>query len=534
MNMKSRRPPLGNDLQRIGDIGENKFKDLCDKAGLHCSKPVPDRTGKDWLVEFPLEGFDILMPYDKRPAAKCVVVQVKTVTSTKRPVTMKLSAAERLAKDLKPAVVCMMVYDRDEGEVIEARFVHILGDNLASILKRLRKGQKRMEDALHKLTIGFGADKGFEVPLTKEGFYDALSAVAAPSMDRYAAEKQRQIDTVGYGFDRLSGKLKFFEMSREDLADVFLGIKQVPLRELQISEKRFDIELPFLSISENVEGAMVSIEPEPVTECILSTVDPDSQEIKAVPSKLYAVEAAILGDGPAALYRWAMGEIKVDFATRKLTVKLQVKADGERPIAEWLSEFGFINELLSGERVVTAASDRGQVEVGKLNMNGVDEPDWFRPVLQMLEKYDGVFREAGGCQTSFSLQSLIEDRNRMAAISLMDERTLRVEANVSEIDGDIGEEGVAGLFIAAVCLAGQWVSIAAPTRVWGERDNDSWKLRAFSCARPTIELLQSDDNDEFHTYVERCRKLRGAECVIVQEPGKFLASECVLVRTDLQ
>ena len=43
--------PMTSDI--IGNLGELKFEELCRVAGLDVAKPVPDRTGKDRIVEWP-------------------------------------------------------------------------------------------------------------------------------------------------------------------------------------------------------------------------------------------------------------------------------------------------------------------------------------------------------------------------------------------------------------------------------------------------------------------------------------------------
>ena len=57
-------------------IGENRFEELCKIAGLECGKIEPDRTGKDKIVEWPIESCQQETPFDKRESRKRCEVQI--------------------------------------------------------------------------------------------------------------------------------------------------------------------------------------------------------------------------------------------------------------------------------------------------------------------------------------------------------------------------------------------------------------------------------------------------------------------------
>ena len=57
----------------LGEAGETLFAHLCALAGLTCNKSQRDRTGWDFVVEFPLAGVDRPLALDHRLPISCVV-----------------------------------------------------------------------------------------------------------------------------------------------------------------------------------------------------------------------------------------------------------------------------------------------------------------------------------------------------------------------------------------------------------------------------------------------------------------------------
>jgi hypothetical protein len=96
------------DDDRIGCIGQNEFFDLRER--LYASRPDPDRTGKDFVVEWkPDEKWG----FDTRPPPRKCKIQIKSTRLGSRQVRVKLSAAEWLAKDLAPAFILCPVIDTE-------------------------------------------------------------------------------------------------------------------------------------------------------------------------------------------------------------------------------------------------------------------------------------------------------------------------------------------------------------------------------------------------------------------------------------
>lgn len=133
----------------IGRLGEIHFDNLANRARLLSCRLDPDRIGRDRIVEFELEDCAGGPSYDTRPAPIGCSVQIKTVLWHTRDVRISLSNAMRMAGDPRPTFICVIRVGRCD-DVIDMRFIHLVGDNLARVLERLRRASQSSEERLNK------------------------------------------------------------------------------------------------------------------------------------------------------------------------------------------------------------------------------------------------------------------------------------------------------------------------------------------------------------------------------------------------
>ncbi len=89
----------------LGAKGESRFQEICEDAGLICNKATRDRGGWDFIVEFQFEDAEEDYSLDSRTIPLSCHVQVKTLLAQNDRFKVRLSAAERLAKEIKPAFI---------------------------------------------------------------------------------------------------------------------------------------------------------------------------------------------------------------------------------------------------------------------------------------------------------------------------------------------------------------------------------------------------------------------------------------------
>jgi hypothetical protein len=184
---------MENDLEpdQIGRIGERQFELLCERAGLFCNKSAVDVMGWDFIVEFPMEPVDQGLTLDQRPT-RGVRVQLKsTVGRSGNRVRLSLSAIDRLAKDPHPAVIVVFRMKSD-GEMQSGYLVHLIGAELARVLRRLRAAEARRAHDINHADISYDYDKiGERFEVTPEGLLEVLTSVCRQNPAAYTIEKQR-------------------------------------------------------------------------------------------------------------------------------------------------------------------------------------------------------------------------------------------------------------------------------------------------------------------------------------------------------
>jgi hypothetical protein len=236
------------DNAMIGRKGEALFDAYCAEADLISNPPALDRTDWDRIVEF-LDGPDAVQrgsfTLDNRPPPLSCHVQIKTLSAGSRSCRLRLSAAERLAKDPKPAFIYVL---SDAGPTRNAVLIHLSGVPLKLILERLRREHLKAGSAvkLNKMTLTLPLSLGTLLPATGAALRAAIEqAVGGPlALQNYIERKRQELATLGYGESPFLGRATLEAVSADELVDGFLGLKPLCLTSLAISEVRFGIELP--------------------------------------------------------------------------------------------------------------------------------------------------------------------------------------------------------------------------------------------------------------------------------------------------
>jgi len=227
----------------LGTVGESIFQVLCARAQLVCNKSDRDRTGWDFVVEFPMADLAPGVTLDNRLPIVCGV-QLKSTTSGEG-VKLRLSAADRLAKDLRPTFIVVLRLSPD-GEMENARLIHLLDAPLAKVLKRLRMAHATGKVDINHATISFEPRRfGQRVALTPEGLREALAGACGPDRDAYTARKQHQLAALGYEDGGLAAEMTIFAESVDHMSDILLGLAPFRAHDVVAFDTRFNVPLPY-------------------------------------------------------------------------------------------------------------------------------------------------------------------------------------------------------------------------------------------------------------------------------------------------
>ncbi|OYQ36860.1 hypothetical protein CHU95_03575 [Niveispirillum lacus] len=201
---------------------------------------------------------------DQRMPRACMV-QLKCTAGGAGLVTARLSSIERLAKDSSPAAIVVFRMRKD-GTPVAGYLIHLLGDELARVLKRLRAAELKERKDVNHMTISFDYRKGVRFDPDAEGLRDALSSICPGDVAAYSNEKHRQLATLGYSGISLEADVQVWIESPDHLTNMLCGL--VPLKPIKIEayDRRFDMRLPYRgSLFDGIEE--FTITPLPVGPC---------------------------------------------------------------------------------------------------------------------------------------------------------------------------------------------------------------------------------------------------------------------------
>lgn len=263
-------PPALLTPDELGEKGQTKFQDLCTDVGLIVNGSSRDRAGWDFIVQLPADA-EPNASLDKRAPLWTTYVQVKAAWRGKRArIRLSLSAAELLAKQLEPAFIAALTFNRNDLEDYDVYLIELSDENLATILKALRKAERDGARAINEVHIHLSlkaADR-LSAPsgaAIKERLGQAHRAAGAKP---YAVKKAGQLQSIGYDEGRLRGSISFHDVDVPNLLDVLLGARSCTVSFSDMVERRFGIDLPYQGFP--VGNGTITFGPTPLASCELS------------------------------------------------------------------------------------------------------------------------------------------------------------------------------------------------------------------------------------------------------------------------
>lgn len=233
------------DSDRIGRIGERQFEVLCERARLYCNKSVVDVMGWDFIVEFPMPPAGQHLSLDQRPTNAARIQLKSTLGRSGNRIRLSLSAIDRLTKDPRAAIIIVFRM-RDDGELQSGYIVHLIGNELARVLRRLRAAEARKAMDINHADISYDYEKtGKRFEPTPDGLRAALLSACGDSPATYTIEKQRQLAELGYENGQFEAEALLWIEGPQHLSNMLLGLVPLQPRELRVFDNRFGIRLPY-------------------------------------------------------------------------------------------------------------------------------------------------------------------------------------------------------------------------------------------------------------------------------------------------
>ncbi|NGO54750.1 hypothetical protein [Allomesorhizobium camelthorni] len=511
----------GEESDRIGRLGESRFDLLCNDAKLFCNKFTVDRTGKDFVVEHPLDKINNFVSYDKRGEPKKYIFQVKTVGKGSRSVSISLSSAERLIKEACPTVICVFSYDKSTDRLDHMVFIHIIDDVIAKVLRRLRMEYKRGNQRLHKATISIPIPGARKLQIEKEVLLQELDKLGIPTMEAYALKKREQVKTLGFDEHRYTMKMTFEAADQQELTDGFLGLRELKVAHAHAEEFRFAIGLPAPDLFHGFEKGTVFITPEPVGSGRLAIVESDGTTPFAALVKVVGVPGGEVGVEPTLLFQWSAGYVQIKYIKKLLNVTLKPSKSDIASSQTFIDEYRFMRRLLDSPAQLIYEDARGTVSLGTIDWPQKDDDLSIRRIARMLDWYDGIYSTAGDYPNEISIERLWQTRREAKILYEMVTKNVRFQTT-SEIWEMEEIDNARGQYVTAIELAGLWYGIGIPLSVSTQAATEKRNWIGIKAGEVHIERFNGDVDNKFPNFREKIIKLSSSQCSFIQDPETFL------------
>ncbi len=274
--------------QKLGNLGEDAFRTWCHQQNLtvHKSDGSEDRTGWDFMVEFPQQEYD--RPRDEWLAPIECRVQVKSTDKQNKTKRIEVSNLERLAKAPIPTFFCFIEFDGHDTPQA-AYLVHVGEDFIAKTLKKIRKleSQKKHNSLnKHKMSVRY-TDSDSLPDTTGEALKAAIEKYVPHGIGIYGQEKKEFLRNVG--FEDGVGVINITFAGQDpltDLVDWTIGIqKKLYVDKFVGFDQRFGILLENSKLSG--ESGVLSLCPTPIKVFLIFKEDEKSRYGISFESDLY-------------------------------------------------------------------------------------------------------------------------------------------------------------------------------------------------------------------------------------------------------
>ncbi|MCA1868601.1 hypothetical protein HW571_23410 [Agrobacterium genomosp. 3] len=406
------------DSDQLGEKGELLFQTLCVDAQLICNKATRDRSGWDFIVEFPIDHTNPGQLDERSNPISCRFQQ-KAMWAHNDRIKLRLSSIERLAKDTGPSFIYVLKIAKDTRLPTSAWLIEMRGDALAKVLAKLREEQSAQRFHVNQATMYLYPSKiGREVDRDPASFKKAVADAVGSDIAAYAAAKRTELQTLGYepGAKNVSMTLKL--EPGDELADVMLGLIPAKATNLRARHTRFGITLDAEEFPAEAE-AEIRISPLPFDTCEVSVRRNRLAEPAIFSGQIYAPPARSIKD----------------FAVRIVTESLEINFRGQefkfratsvfpettlKTAAEWRNYFLMADALsTTGATIEVRPSDgkMGVISHRIENSLSSETVEWARGGLAISDMLLALMRRAGAASgPSFTMNEMVEQQDLISFV----------------------------------------------------------------------------------------------------------------------
>lgn len=377
----------------IGRKGERKFDELCDDARLLSSTPQPDVTGKDRIVEFPFEVDDNSESLDNRSSILSCYVQIKTIGHAKRAVRLRLTAAERLVRDLNPTFIVTFILTEDGSAIARMNVAHVSNDIITHVLRRLRIESANGNKSIFNKFISIALDPANDVQIDPESFRQGLVQRIGLSSSGYMRQKEELLKTLGYDGPFHSMSATFSFESEDHFVDAWLGIADLHIENIEHFETRFGIAIKDQRYKSNTPYRTRIIPAAPKA----GSITIQSSESEATIQGKIIFPVVPIEDGALLKFLFKSELIQVLFSSAgKIDFKFEWRSEDSKThtVGTWLAHLRFLSLMRNEDSKIILRSENspelsfeGEKSFMDADTTSLDQIDTTIDALSSIERF---------------------------------------------------------------------------------------------------------------------------------------------------
>lgn len=395
-------------MRDLGQMGESTFSLWCGQAGLTANGSSLDRTGWDFIVEFPFAGSTDPTRLHE-PAIECKI-QVKATDKTDRKLPIKLSNLRRLITAPMPAFFVFIEFDGKE--VAQRAFlVHVDKNLISKTLKRIHELEnvsERFDHHKRSLTVHYGLEH--EVPsLTGDSLRKKIEEYVSNGMSSYVAAKSRHLESTGFedGFAQITISTEGKE-NLIDFIDVSIGLKQ----SVQISKfKGFHTRFGIKSKSPMIDSTEGKLEMPDLKPTATGTVRFREDRLSPgliFPCRFYSSPLNALV--PAELVKFRIEadcfDISMNPFTGAAVYRINAGAGVRLPINQLRDVIRLMHLITSSAKNILVDISLSGMDTMEFALNAQDQPFEYNKVLEALNAAQKI---CGFYEVNESIQVSLEE-----------------------------------------------------------------------------------------------------------------------------
>ncbi|RVM16483.1 hypothetical protein [Sinorhizobium meliloti] len=492
------------DPDRIGRIGERQFEVLCERAGLYCNKSAVDVMGWDFIVEFPMVPAGQALPLDQRPTNAARVQLKSTLGRAGNRIRLSLSAIDRLAKDPRAALIVVFRL-RADGELQSAYLVHLIGNELARVLRRLRLAEARKAHDINHTDISYDYEKvGVRFEPTPTGLLAALSASCGQNPGAYTIEKQRQLAELGYENGQFEAEALIQIEGPEHFSNLLLGLAPLKPHRLRVFDSRFGIRLPYQgTLFDDLEELRLT--PPTLGNCEISIRGCGFGQAARFDGEMFIGPPMAEPHGPELLVRTPNFIVRLTPPALKFET-VGLIDDMEHTLEEWAELLRALTLMATGRATLTIA---GNDRIPSITFP-VDQPI-TGPCLEELplisEFVDGWLRlltNAGLRSTArFKFDAFWESNEARMAVDILLKPKSEAHFEFQTLNIEESSPPPEGLYFNSTSFADTSITFSAKV-FFEQTDDPEWRYRSTGFealdVRPKVDDLEEYGMDQATAY----------------------------------